>query len=85
MAVLPLVHITNTPFTRMGLTEQVIPLLPSKDFATEFYPEQVHEYIELFKVNALTHLVGGRIKGYEFKTEQTEDGLVIVKVTQNAA
>jgi len=82
LSVLPLVHITNTPFTRQGLTEQTLTLFPSKDFATEFYPDQVDGYIELFKINALTYLVGGRIKDYDFKKEMTEEGLVIVKVIQ---
>jgi len=40
LAVIPLVHIsTDTPFMRQGMTEQVLTLFPSKDFATEFYPE----------------------------------------------
>ena len=85
LSVLPLVHITNTPFTRRGLTEQTLTLFPDKNFATEFYPDQVDDYIELFKVNALTYLVGGRITGYDFKKEITEEGLVIVKVIQSAA
>lgn len=84
LAVIPLVHVTNTPFTRQGLTEQALTLFPERNFATEFYPEQVDDYIELFKVNALTYLMGGRITGYEFKKEKTEEGLFIVKVTQNA-
>ncbi len=86
LAVIPLVHIsTDTPFMRQGLTEQVLTLFPSKDFATEFYPEQVQGYIDLFRSNASSHLVGGRITGYDFVRENTEEGLVIVKVTQNVA
>jgi hypothetical protein len=84
LAVIPLVHIsTDTPFLRQGMTEQVLTLFPSKDFATEFYPEQVQGYIDLFRSNALSHLVGGRITGYDFVREETEEGLVIVKVIQN--
>ena len=42
LSVLPIVHIsTDTPFMRFGHTEQVLTLFPSKDFATEFYPDQI--------------------------------------------
>jgi hypothetical protein len=85
LSVLPLVHISDTPFMRQGHTEQVLTLFPDKNFATEFYPEQVEGYVEVFRVNALRHLVAGRVTGYEFHPEKTEDGLVIVRVTQNVS
>jgi hypothetical protein len=85
LSVLPLVHIATGPFARQGLTEQTLTLFPDKNFATEFYPEQVDSYIELFRTSALTYLVGGKVTGYDFKKEFTPDGLVVVKVVQSAA
>lgn len=82
LAVLPLVHISNTPFATEGTTQQVLTLFPDKAFATDFYPDQVDYYIDLFRVRASTFLVGGHIKGYEFQRETTEEGLVVVKVVQ---
>jgi hypothetical protein len=82
MAVLPLIHLTD----RFGMTEQVLTLLPSKDLATEFYPDEVEGYILTFQNRADKYLTGGHVKeGYGFHKETTEDGMVIVRVTQNVA
>ena len=42
LVVLPLIHLSS------GLTEQTLTLLPSKDFATEFFPNEVDGYVNDF-------------------------------------
>jgi len=79
LAVLPLVHMG----LNFGLTEQTLTLFPSKDFATEFFPDEVDGYILTFERRANEHLVGGHVTGYAFTKEETEDGRVIVRVTQH--
>jgi hypothetical protein len=79
LAVLPLVHLSE----RFGLTEQFLTLFPSRDFATEFFEDEVEGYMATFERRANQYLVGGHVKSYSFDTESTGDGRVIVKVTQN--
>ena len=45
LAVLPMVHLAANQY---GLTEQVITLLPGREHATEFFPDEVNEYISIF-------------------------------------
>jgi hypothetical protein len=86
LAVLPLVHVTQNPVLGYGLTEETLTLFPDKNFATEFLPEEVDNYITAFKWRAEKYLVGGRVTGYEFHKDATEDGLrVIVRVVQNVS
>lgn len=66
-----------------GATEQTLTLFPDKNFATEFFPDDVQVYIDMFEVRANKYLVGGHVTKYEFEKEPTEDGLVIVRVTQH--
>jgi hypothetical protein len=68
-----------------GLTEQTLTLFPDRDFATEFFADEVENYIGMFKSRADKYLVGGHVKSYEFHQETTEDGRVVVRVTQNVA
>jgi hypothetical protein len=77
LVVLPLVHVSS------GLTEQTLTLLPSKDLATEFHPNEVNQYLEMFRDRANKYLIGGHVVGYEFHQETTDDGRVIVRVVQN--
>jgi hypothetical protein len=81
LAVLPLVHLSE----RFGLTEQFLTLFPSRDFATEFFEDEVDAYILTFERRANRYLVGGHVKSYSFEKEGTDDGRVIVKVTQSVA
>ena len=67
LAVLPLVHLGEN----YGRTEQVLTLFPNKDFATRFYPEDVDNYITMFKYRADNYLTGGRVLRYEFIKEST--------------
>jgi prepilin-type processing-associated H-X9-DG protein len=77
LAVMPLVHV------KTGLAEETLTLFPDKNFASEFFPEQVDDYINLFQLRANMYFVGGHVTGYEFHKEPTMDGRVIVRVTQN--
>ena len=81
LAVLPLIHLTPVHPIGFGLTEQVLTLFPDKNLATEFLPEQVESFIATFK-NRVGYLTGGNVEGYDVHPETTEDGLVIVRVTQ---
>ena len=85
LAVLPLVHISNTPYSGFGITEQTLTLFPDKGFATVFFPDEVDTYISMFELRANKYLTGGHVTGYEFQKETTEDGRVIVRVIQNVA
>jgi hypothetical protein len=83
LVVLPIIHITPTQFTGYGLTEQVLTLLPDKDAATAFFPDEVDTYVEMFKTRANKYLTGGHVTGYECHKEQMGDGRLLVRVTQN--
>jgi hypothetical protein len=85
LAVLPLVHISNVPYIGFGLTEQTLTLFPDRNFATEFTPGEVENYISTFKSRADQYLVGNRVISYDFSTESVEGGYVIVRVIQNVS
>jgi hypothetical protein len=77
LVVLPLVHISS------GLTEQVLTLLPNREFATEFFPDEVSGYVTMFRNRADKYLTGEHVVGYAFDQQPTATGRVIVRVTQN--
>lgn len=77
--VLPMVHVGGQ---NHGLTEQVLTLMPDKNFATRFFPDELSQYVVTFK-NRLGLLTGGHVQGYEFHVENEADGRVIVRVVQN--
>lgn len=85
LMVMPLIHISNLPYTGYGLTEQVLTVFPDRNFATEFLPSEVDGFLETFKSRAKVYLTGGSVTGYDFYKEETEDGRVIVRVVQNVA
>lgn len=78
LAVLPMVHLGANQF---GLTEQVITLLPNRESATEFFPDEVQDYLDIFD-RRTSYLIGGHVTGYSFEKLNTKDGRVIVKVYQ---
>ncbi len=82
LVVLPLIHISNTPYLGFGLTEQALTLLPDRKLATEFQPGEVQAYIDTFEARA-KHLTGGHVTGYSVQQEPTSDGRVVVRVIQN--
>jgi hypothetical protein len=65
-----------------GKTGQFLTLLPDKKFASEFSPQEVDTYIQVFK-HREQYLVGGAVIGYECVKETTASGRFIVKVLQN--
>jgi len=82
LSVLPLIHVSVNQFG-FGLTEQTLTLFPSKDMATEFFPDEVEAYISAFQNRANKYLTGGHVTGYEVHREQTENGRIVVRVSQN--
>lgn len=83
LTVLPLIHITPNQFLGFGLTEQTLTLFPDRNFATEFFPDEVDGYIVTFTNRADKYLTGGHVVSYECVKEETDDGRVIVKVLQH--
>jgi hypothetical protein len=80
LVALPVVHLGPANF---GLTEQILTLLPDKNLATEFFPDEVDTYIQAFHSRANIYLTGGHVTGYGLTKEPTESGRFIVKVRQN--
>lgn len=81
LAVLPMVHLGANQF---GLTEQVITLQPNRDAATEFFSDEVQEYVDIFD-RRTKYLIGGHVSGYSFEQSKTDTGRVIVKVYQHVS
>jgi hypothetical protein len=69
---------------RPGSVEQVLTLFPDRDFATEFYEDEVQFYIDALDAN-IPALSGGHVVRYEIFMERTNDGRVIVRVVQHVA
>lgn len=65
-----------------GSVEQFLTLFPDRNFATEFYPDEVQFYIDAFKDN-IAAPSGGHVTGYEIFPEPTGDGRVVVRVVQH--
>ena len=83
LAILPLIHVSNSPVLGFGFTEETLTLFPDKSFATEFFPDEVETYITTFE-NRARYLIGGHSKGYKVYREPTADGKrVIVRVVQD--
>lgn len=95
LAVLPLMKIPRSPSWASTLwlqhalvqpsgVEQLLTLYPDKEWATQFYPDEVELYIAVFRSNQPS-LTGGHVKGYEIVREDGTEGRVIVRVTQHVA
>jgi len=80
LVVLPLIHMS--PTFGFGSTEQTLTLMPSREFATQFFADEVDGYIATFENRANQYLTGGHVKGYEVTKEPTDDGRWVVKVIQ---
>jgi len=76
LTVLPMVHM-NT-----GATEQVLTLTPDRNFATEFFADEVDNYVNFFQ-RRTQYFVGGHVESYTLAKEKTIRGLFVVRVTQN--
>lgn len=83
LAVLPLIHVSPNPYFGYGMTEQTLTLFPDRKFATQFFPDEVDNYILAFKSRAQKYLSGGHVTGYDVQKENTNDGRVIVRVVQH--
>ncbi len=78
LAVLPLMHM----FDSTQPVEDFLTFFPDKNFATNFFPDEVKGTIVILK-KRLQSLTGGHVIGYDIEQEPTEDGRFIIKVTQN--
>jgi hypothetical protein len=78
LAVLPLVHYSrNFAGERF---EEVMTLVPDRNFATEFEPNAVSVYIQTFK-NAAEEKFGGPVRRFKYEPYATNEGRVYVVVT----
>jgi hypothetical protein len=97
VAVLPLMRLpplTYGPRTRLpgvnvvssyGATvEQFMTLFPDKEFASEFFADEIDFYVDAVRWY-LKPITGGHVIRYEVSTEETPDGRFIVKVVQHVA
>ena len=82
LAVLPIIHTSLNQQFGFGLTEEILTLFPDKNFATEFFADEVDGYIDTFN-NRTKYMTGGHVAGWEVHKEPTADGRVIVKVIQH--
>jgi len=78
LAVLPLVHYSRH-FAGESF-EEVMTLVPDRNFATEFSPDVVDLYILTFR-SAAAPKYGGPGRLFNFYKQNTEDGKVLVVVT----
>ncbi len=82
LVVQPLIHLSNVPYIGFGLVEQVLTLLPTKEFATEFFEDEVDGYVTTFQ-NRQQHITGGHVTGWDLQKIKMDNGRFIVKVTQH--
>ncbi len=80
LAVLPLIHMGRTNF---GATEESLTLFPSREFATEFFPDEVRGYVAAFQSSAKKFLTGLHVAGYDVQILPTKNGRVVVRVIQH--
>ena len=73
---MPLIHLAT------GQTEQALSFFPDRNFATEFYADEVDTYLG-FVSKRLQYLEGGHIKDYEGDKEDAGGGRFIIRVRQN--
>lgn len=78
LAVLPLVHYSRH-FAGERF-EEVMTLVPERNFATEFSPDEVDRYIQTFR-NAAEEKFGGPVRRFNYIQHKTADGRVYVVVT----
>ena len=92
LSVLPVIHLNPPPanymvvrmgmFKPFGMPEQILTLFPDRNFATEFYPDEVELYINAIQESTSNFLTGGHVTRYEFIRQPTDDGRVVVMVEQ---
>jgi hypothetical protein len=57
-------------------------LVPDRNFATEFPPDQVDNYIQAFK-NAAEEKYGGPVRVFDYVKHDAGNGRIYVAVTQH--
>jgi hypothetical protein len=77
LAVLPMIRMFDSPLP----VEEFLTLYPDRNFATNFFPDEVDFFLNLIKRRS-GNLTGGHVVRYEFSVEPTEDGRKIIKVIQ---
>jgi hypothetical protein len=82
LAVLPLIHVSLNQQFGFGLTEETLTLFPDRNFATEFFADEVDGYVTTFE-NRIKFMTGGHVKSWEVHKEPIGNGRVIVRVVQN--
>lgn len=81
IAVLPLVHYSRH---FAGATyEEVMTLVPDRNFATEFSAAEADLYINTFR-DAAEEKLGGPVRLFKYSKHLTDDGRVFVVVNQHA-
>ena len=78
LAVLPLVH-----YSRLFAGErfeEVMTLVPDRNFATEFHPQEVDRYVQTFR-NAAEEKYGGPLRQFNYQVVPVDNGRVYVVVT----
>jgi hypothetical protein len=92
LSVLPLINIgaimsgdhgQSLPVQGTGTVQQVLTLFNDRKFATEFFPDEVGEFMRFFKSVADAQMVGGHVKGYTLQKEDAGNGRFAVKVIQH--
>jgi hypothetical protein len=78
-AVFPQIVVSGTSF---GRTEEILTLVPDKNFASAFFPNEVDTYIQVFN-NRQSYLVGGHVTGYEIAKEPASGGRFYIRATQH--
>ena len=76
LVVVPLIHLST------GLAEQTLTLLPGREFATEFFQDEVEGYVIMFE-NRAKYFTGGHVTGYQVNRIPIDNDRVIVQVVQN--
>jgi hypothetical protein len=60
-------------------------LLPDRNFATQFFPDEVDYFIDMFQSRANRLLTGGHVTSYQCFKQQLANWLVAVRVIQNVS
>ena len=80
LATLPLFHLGPG----IPRAEEVFTLYPDRDFATQFFPDELNRYKDTFKF-LVQQLKGGHVIGYDFIEEDAGNGRIILQVIQNVS
>jgi hypothetical protein len=78
LAVQPQISLSNAP----GRVDQILTLVPSHEWASSFFADELDGYLAMFK-NRIDYFKGGHVEGYDVEVLKADDGArFFVKVTQ---